>query len=288
MTREEFSNEIKNYIGDFYGEFLKFKDELNKILLIFDGICQRNNIPYILAYGTLLGAIRDNGTIPWDPDCDVCVPIQHIPQLIQALQSELPEDYFFDSNFKNNEFSFFQMRIGKKGFLLDYFHVDIFYMLGAPEGKKLEKLKCKIKKLYYQRFYAKQCKKPCLPNENRYKYLLKKIYYKMKSLFVFSGILNSRFISLTKIYDYDTSPNCVCFNGEACVSFKHEIIEPIKRIYVDNNSLCVPNKCEEYLNVCYKNYKEYLPIENRFCEFYNWLRDYRLLNNQVQHCDYRN
>lgn len=45
-----------------------------QILLKFAKFCEENNLTYCLAYGTLLGAIRHNGFIPWDDDIDVLMP----------------------------------------------------------------------------------------------------------------------------------------------------------------------------------------------------------------------
>ncbi len=44
------------------------------ILEYFDDYCNRKGLRYTLAYGTLLGAIRHKGFIPWDNDIDVYLP----------------------------------------------------------------------------------------------------------------------------------------------------------------------------------------------------------------------
>ena len=44
-----------------------------KMLLKFDELCKEKNIPYTLAGGTMIGAVRHNGFIPWDDDIDIYV-----------------------------------------------------------------------------------------------------------------------------------------------------------------------------------------------------------------------
>ena len=69
-------------------------DECHNILLTiaseFDKICKRHQIPYYMIGGTMLGAIRHQGFIPWDDDMDFGVERRYIPKLLQALSEELP------------------------------------------------------------------------------------------------------------------------------------------------------------------------------------------------------
>lgn len=59
----------------------------------FDAVCRENNIRYTLAGGTLLGAIRHNGYIPWDDDIDVMVPWSDYKKIL-GLRKSFETDKF--------------------------------------------------------------------------------------------------------------------------------------------------------------------------------------------------
>ncbi len=68
----------------------------------FDKICTRNNIPYFMLYGTMLGAVRHKGFIPWDDDMDFGVPIEYYKQMEEVMEKELPAPYRC-CNFRNHK-----------------------------------------------------------------------------------------------------------------------------------------------------------------------------------------
>lgn len=58
------------------------------ILSRFDEFCRENSLRYFLAYGTLIGAVRHSGFIPWDDDVDVQMPRADYNKLIELLKGK--------------------------------------------------------------------------------------------------------------------------------------------------------------------------------------------------------
>lgn len=72
----------------------QIQEKLLVILLEFDRICKKNNLKYSLDSGTLLGAIRHNGFIPWDDDVDVVMLRKDYKKFIRACKKDLNHDLF--------------------------------------------------------------------------------------------------------------------------------------------------------------------------------------------------
>ena len=64
------------------------------ILDEFVRICKKHNLQYFLMWGTLIGAVRHGGFIPWDDDIDVCMPREEYKKFLKIAPSELGEKFF--------------------------------------------------------------------------------------------------------------------------------------------------------------------------------------------------
>ena len=67
------------------------------IMREIDRICRKHNLTYFLAYGTLLGAVRHKGFIPWDEDMDIMMPREDYEQFLKVASDELPLHLMIDS-----------------------------------------------------------------------------------------------------------------------------------------------------------------------------------------------
>ncbi|MBQ8732149.1 MAG: LicD family protein [Oscillospiraceae bacterium] len=65
---------------------------LYTLLKEFDDICKRNEITYYLEGGSLLGAVRHKGFLPWDDDVDLCITRDNFKKLLSVIDRELPAD----------------------------------------------------------------------------------------------------------------------------------------------------------------------------------------------------
>lgn len=71
----------------------QFQMVLLSMLKDFDKVCKKNHLDYILFSGTVLGAVRHQGFIPWDDDLDVAIHRDQYQKLLTALQKDLPDKY---------------------------------------------------------------------------------------------------------------------------------------------------------------------------------------------------
>lgn len=129
-------------------------------------ICRKYNITYFAGFGTLLGAVRHKGYIPWDDDIDIALKREDYQKLLQILPQELPEGYHFSTlNTFGNHSQPLSCVMNSKKILTDAkeikkFHgcpyivgVDIFPLDYIPGDEEVAKAQCALYNVVYDAAY---------------------------------------------------------------------------------------------------------------------------------------
>lgn len=242
------------------------------ILKDFDIFCKENNLKYYLSGGTLLGAIRHKGFIPWDDDIDVCMPRKDYDRLIDIFPEKYEEKYILRSIKKKNFlYPFIKIVNIKTKIDCEYTEnefennlwIDIFPVDGLPnDEKELKNIYDKVK--FYRKLLLLNFAKI-----NKGKTLLKKIFKPFA--IIIARLIGTKFclkkienIALT--YDYDKSNYVGAITwGLYGVGERMKKVEFEKVIYVDFEGYKFPAfSCwNSYLRGLYKNYMELPPVEKR-------------------------
>lgn len=76
-----------------------------RILVEFDKVCKRHNLKYFLGFGSMLGAVRHKGFIPWDDDIDVLMMYSEFEKLKAIDPEEWGDRFFLQSSETDAEFN---------------------------------------------------------------------------------------------------------------------------------------------------------------------------------------
>lgn len=122
------------------------------LLIELDRICRKHKIPYFLDAGTLLGAVRHGGFIPWDDDVDVAMKREDYDHFCRIAPSEFSHPYFFQDHHTDLEYPSYHAKIRnsettaipyteiKRGRCKHWYnqgiYIDVFPLDGVPADRE--------------------------------------------------------------------------------------------------------------------------------------------------------
>lgn len=215
--------------------------QLLGILSEFDAICKKYGICYWLDSGTLIGAVRHGGFIPWDDDIDVCVLKKDQRRLRRALMKELhaPLRYIDEKIARSYPRKWARITMPMLGHATESkcIWMDIFFM--EYGSKDLFSLADKTYGKCYRRRNG-------LIQDGWWKRTLVMFAYPLCWLFMqFLRLVGRCFCRKTLIFD---------FGGVFKSIRKTESIFPIMRIPFESGIFCVPKDWDCYLKDIYGDY----------------------------------
>ena len=99
-----------------------------EVLSDVDKACRENGIQYFAEWGTLLGAIRHHGFIPWDDDMDICMRRPDYNRYLKVAKDIMPEGYeIFDMNTDADNDNAIARIINGRNINCDGIHLEKFH-----------------------------------------------------------------------------------------------------------------------------------------------------------------
>ena len=252
-----------------------------EILRKLKTVCDKHGLKYYLAYGTLLGAIRHKGYIPWDDDIDVWMPRPDMEKFLEICQEEMAPyviNYYTIKNnacFKYRSQPCIEDQNFRVGFDLGgtikpgYIWIDIMPLDGMPDDKTAQKIQCKKFSIMYALIGLARSSRIGAFNKSQ-KNGIKKLGIKVNEITHIGRLLNVekllyRFDNLRKKYSFDSCDSVIgtttSYTDKAI--FLKEWFSGERYTEFEGESFSIPKDTEKILKCLYGNYMELPPIEKR-------------------------
>lgn len=256
------------------------------ILKYIRDICDEYNINYYLAYGTLLGAVRHQGFIPWDDDVDIWMPREDFTKFMNVIK-ENPHPVYelvcfeMDSRFTaplpkviDNRTRLCQNYAFIEKVELGVY-VDIFILDGVGDDISTANANYNKSMEIYKKWFRADTKM-FPPGKKKFGSFLRwvrNLRYKARGIPYFLEKLiqnNSRYSFYDS--DYVAALNAGTPDANSAL-FENKLFGQESELIFENEEFRVPSDYEVILKSCYGNYRELPPEEKRVshhCYTVNW------------------
>lgn len=246
------------------------------VLKFIHGICEKENIRYFLAYGTLIGAVRHKGFIPWDDDLDIMMPRPDFDRFVEYCKNHDTSPFRLMNLDTTPGYPYFNTRFCDTRTVIDTYHeqtvdmgvfVDVCALDGL--GEKYEDALQMMKKS------RRLCSLMFLATRNKFHYGLTRGYVKnilKLPAYIAAHVLGKKFWikkmnKLLENCDYENSNfvGCLVWSSYTPVKEvfpKHWAEEIIKGPFEDG-VFYIPKHYDELLRNIYGNYMQLPPEKDR-------------------------
>ena len=257
-------------------DIVKLQDTQIGILRKIDQICRENRFIYYIIGGTLLGAVRHGGFIPWDPDIDIAMPREDYDKIIEYFDSH-DTDLFCQSIKSEPNHGSPHIIIKQKGTHIIYkkpktkykvkydgVYLDIFPLDKAPMNTNLQKKHAKkilfLKRLIFSKVGTIYAESPVAVKIEKqimhllmmpfsFKYLQNKLDKEMRK---YNGEESQYLVSMASHYSYEKQ------------LMQSHIYGIPKKIKFEKFEFMCPENPHEYLKQLYGDYMKLPPKEQRY------------------------
>jgi len=243
---------IENMTNNEYKEITL--DEAKKIMLDiliqFDKVCKENNLTYWLTAGTLLGAIRHKGYIPWDDDIDIAMPRKDYEKLIEL---NFPQELFLQNKYTDKKFNHYWSKLRYQNSL---------YIEHDELNKKIE---------YHQGIFIDIFPMNCI-NKNIISFYSKLQFFiniiSSQNRFynkIFGSVIKTYSIKFLNLFNHENNDICIESIDTADTNIKavpKQEIFPLEQGIFEGHKFPIPKNSKYYLRVFYGNSFMELPPED--------------------------
>ncbi|WP_028593781.1 LicD family protein [Paenibacillus assamensis] len=245
----------------------KLQMEMLSLLIEVDRICKKHNIRYYLSYGTLIGAIRHKGFIPWDDDIDIEMSRGDYDKFCEICSVELDDTKFFLQNQqtdKHYNWVYGKLKLKDTSFIrygqehlkqLDGIFIDIFPLDNMSRNKHKQKLSMFMSKICRKLLWAPVGKKT-LSNP------FSKALYTVLS-FIPRKLVIRVFEFFAHLDNKNETALLASHNYMSGYIFKREWFSETIKVEFEGHTFDAPKGYDEILTYIYGEYMKLPPEEKR-------------------------